>query len=301
MVNTVGINDEYSKKYGRYNYSHISSSKSQESIFLEETLENIQDKQGILGKAWNGIKEITTLGVSQSDCESMLEKYKNGEVSFEDAINYLEKYDSKQETMSSLLSNILTGVGAIAFSTLTCGAGTAISWGVAAAMGAPTGAAIKTGVNLLDRATNEIEGDAFDVKQIAKDAISGALTGTTSAVTSGVGAGIRQGEFGTSVLNGLKCGAICGAMSGAGNYLTDVAFQDEDFQFNKLASNTLISSATSATVGAFVGGTMYGGASLLGTTGKEVTKTTGQIIVQDSASSSTRKILGTEAKEAINI
>ena len=299
MVSAISINDEYGKKYNEFNYSFTSQTSSNESIFLEEKLQSIKDEQGILGKAWNGIKEVTSLGVSQSDCEDMLRKYRIGEISFEEAIEYLEGYDSKQETMSSLLSNIVTGIGAITFATLTAGTGLGLLASFKA--GAPIGAAIKAGVNFIDRATNDVEGDALDAKQIAKDAISGALTGTTSAVASGVGAGIRSGQFGTAVLNGMKCGAICGSMSGAGSYLTDVAFGDEDFQFEELATNTIISGATSATVGAVVGGTMYGGASLIGTAGKEVAKTTGQVIAQDSTSSSARKILGTEVKEIINV
>lgn len=280
------------------NSAYFKGRMSQESQILNEKLDNIENKQGILGKAWNGIKELTTLGVSQSDCESMLEKYNNGEISFEEAINYLDEFDSKQETMSGLLSNILTGVGAIAVATTT--AGTGLGFLAAFKAGAPIGAALKSGINIIDRATNDIEGDALDGKQIAKDAISGALTGTTSAVASGVGTGIKAGQFGTSVINGMKCGAICGSMSGAGSYMTDVAFGDKDFNFNDLATNTLVSGATSATVGAIVGGTMYGTASLSGTVGKEVSKTTGQIIAQDSTSSSARKILGTEIKETLN-
>ena len=289
MADAMSIeNNIYSRSFG-------SSDKAQ---FLEQKLEAIDDEQGILGNIWNGIKEFTTLGVSKSDCEGMLEKYKNGEISFEEAVNYLDEFDSKQETMSGLLSNIITGVGAIAVATMT--AGTGLGFLAAFKAAAPVGAAIKAGVNFIDRATNDVEGDALDGKQIAKDAISGALTGTTSAVASGVGIGIRNAQLGTSVLNGVKCGAICGSMSGAGSYLTDVAFGDKDFEFEELATNTLVSGATSATVGGIVGGTMYGGASLLGTAGKEVSKTTGQIIAQDSTSSSARKILGAEVKEMFN-
>ena len=302
MVNAISINDEYAKRLNDFERSFGSQKAEEQSIFLEEKLQAIEDEQGLLGKTWNGIKELTTLGVSQNDCEKMLRKYKVGEISFEEAINYLDEYKSKQETMSGLLSNIVTGIGAITVATTTAMTGGlgAIGWGLAFAKGAPIGAAIKASVNFIDRATNDVEGDAFDAKQIAKDAISGALTGATSAVASGVGAGIRSGQFGTTVLNGMKCGAICGSMSGACGYLTDVTFGDEDFEFGELTTNTLISGATSATVGAFVGASMYGGASLMGTAGKEVAKTTGQVIAQDSTSSSARKILGTEVKQLIN-
>ena len=270
---------------GFYGNSQIAK-KTQE---LEDKLKQVQDEQGFLGKSWNGFKEITGLGVSNSDCEKLLDKYNNGEISFEEAVQYIEDFESKQETMSELGANILTGIGAIAFATTALAAGP-IGWIAAIAKGAPIGAALKAGIKTLDRASNNVEGDTLDAKQITKDTISGALTGTTSAVSSGVGAGIKAGKIGLSILNGAKCGAICGSVSGAASYLTDVAFEDDkEFNAGELVKNTATSAFVSGTVGAVVGGGMYG---LSANVGKEATKTLGQTIVADSTSSTTRKLLG---------
>ena len=270
---------------GIYNNSSANK-KTQE---LEEKLKEVQDEQGFLGKTWNGFKEITNLGLSNSDCEKMVDKYNNGEISFEEAVSYIEDFESKQETMSELGANILTGIGAIAFATTALSAGP-IGWVAAIAKGAPIGAALKTGIKTLDRATNDIKGDALDMKQMTKDAISGALTGTTSAVSSGVGAGIKAGKVGLSILNGAKCGTICGSVSGAASYLADVAFEeDKEFNTGELLKNTATSAFVSGTVGAVVGGGMYG---LSSNVGKEATKTLGQTIVADSSSSTARKLLG---------
>ncbi len=270
---------------GFYGNSQIAK-KTQE---LEDKLKQVQDEQGFLGKSWNGFKEITGLGVSNSDCEKLLDKYNNGEISFEEAVQYIEDFKSKQETMSELGANILTGIGAIAFATTALAAGP-IGWIAAIAKGAPIGAALKAGIKTLDRASNNVEGDTLDAKQITKDTISGALTGTTSAVSSGVGAGIKAGKIGLSILNGAKCGAICGSVSGAASYLTDVAFEDDkEFNAGELVKNTATSAFVSGTVGAVVGGGMYG---LSANVGKEATKTLGQTIVADSTSSTTRKLLG---------
>lgn len=270
---------------GIYNNSSANK-KTQE---LEEKLKEVQDEQGFLGKTWNGFKEITGLGLSNSDCEKLVDKYNNGEISFEEAVSYIEDFKSKQETMSELSANILTGIGAIAFATTALSAGP-IGWVAAIAKGAPIGAALKTGIKTLDRATNDIEGDALDMKQMTKDAISGALTGTTSAVSSGVGAGIKAGKVGLSILNGAKCGTICGSVSGAASYLADVAFEeDKEFNTGELLKNTATSAFVSGTVGAVVGGGMYG---LSSNVGKEATKTLSQTIVADSSSSTARKLLG---------
>lgn len=314
MVEALGINtDSY-----EYNIPQIKTKRQEESIFLEQRLEEIEDKQGILGKTWNGIKEITTLGVSESDCEKMLEKYNKGEISFDEALNYLDEYDSKQESMSGLLSNIATGIGSIILATgaaMATGGSATIAWGLAFKKGAPIGAAIKAGIGILDRATNDIDDDALDLKQVSKDAISGALTGTTSAVSSGVGKGfgklangqVTKGQILTSVKNGVKCGVTCGSMSGAATYLTDVAFGDKEYSTQDLVKNTATSAFVSGTVGGVVGAGLYGINNVQVSnalkhhiqTIANPTKT--QTIIKDSISSSTRKVAGNKMKKAINV
>ncbi len=279
-------------------YDVKKSSGSSLSDFLDKRLSQVKDEQGFLGNIWNGIKEFSGLGQSASDCETMVEKFNAGKISFEEAVNYIDSFENKQENMSNLLSNILTGVGAIATTVLTSGTGT-ILWKTAISCGAPIGAALKASINLLDRATNDIEGDEFNLKDIAKDAISGALTGATSAVSSGVGKGIEAGKLSSSLFNGAKCGVICGAASGAGTYMTDVAFDDKEFDTGEFLLNTATSAFVSGSVGAVVGGGMYGMANVAGNVGEKVTRSTAQTIVADSTSSTSRKILGQAEKNVL--
>ena len=269
--------------------------------FLEKKLTSIQDEQGVLGNIWNGIKEFTSLGVSESDCINMLEKYKNGEISFEQAVDYLDEYDSKQENASGLLSNILTGIGGIAVATAAATTGP-IGWGLAFLKGAPIGAALKTGINFIDRATNDVEGDAFDAKQMTKDAVSGALTGAASAVSGASSLGykalsskgiVEAGTIAADVVKGACCGMECGAMSGAGTYMTDVVLDDKDFEFDELLANTVTSALVSGTVGSVVGVGLNG----LNKTGFANFGT----VTRDSISSSTRKVLGAETKDMLGI
>ena len=266
------------------------NAKAVRAEVLTSKLEEVNDKQGFLGSIWNGFKEITGAGVSKSDCENMVEKYKKGEISFDEAINYIEKFGKKQSTMSDLGANIITGVASIA--TATALMGSAALWALAFLAGSPVGAVVKTGVKLLDRATNNVKNDALDGKQMLKDAISGAVTGTTSAVSSGVGLGIKAGKFGLAVANGTKCGVQCGALAGASSYLTDVAFdKDKYFNMGDFVNNTVTSAFVSGTVGAG----MYG---LSNNVGKEVSKSIKQTIIDDATSSSTRKVLG-EAERTV--
>lgn len=278
---------------GIQNYQNEFSGKvDYQTEYLEEKLQKAKDEQGFLGNIWNGIKESTNAGQSASDCEYMLDKYKAGKISFEEAAAYIENFENKQESMTNLFSNILTGTASIAATILTLGTGP-IGWVQALVAGAPIGAAFKTVLKTIDRATNNIKGDDFDTKEMIKDALTGAMTGATSAVSSGVGAGIKAGKLALSVKNGAKCGVVCGAASGAGNYLVDVTFdEDKKFNFGDLAKNTATSAFVSGTVGAAVGGGLYGISDIAGNVGKETSKTLAEAIVQDSTSSMTRKVLG---------
>ena len=282
-------------------FSNVQSYKNNgEYLQLKQYLEDVNDKQGFLGKAWNGFKELTSLGVSESDCNTMLKKFQNGLVSFEEAVKYIEEFDKKQENMSDLLSNVITGVGSIAYATSVVAATTAtagsatILWGAAAKLGAPIGAAIKIGVNGLDRATNDIDDDVFDAKQIIKDGISGAVTGTTSAVSSGIGAPIKDRNLKQTIINAVKCSGTCGALSGAVGYTSDVVLnKDKEFNFGELTKNTVSSSLVSASVGAAVGAGMFN-------IGPINTTSNVAQVVKDSTTSTARKIGGRLERDILN-
>ena len=267
------------------------------TAYLKEKLQNIEDEQGLFGKMWNGTKELTGIGASQKECETMLKKFEKGDITFEEAVGYLNSFEQKQENMTELAKNIATGVGAIAFATVT--AGTGLGLVAAAQAGAPIGAAIKTTLGLADRMTNNVANDAFNTKEIVKDAVSGAVTGTTSAVSSGIMDGIKDSSISATVLNGTKCGAMCGAIAGSTSYLTDVALEeDKKFDFGNLTRATATSSLVSGVVGAGVGAGMFGSAGLTGNVGKSASKITSHVIARDSFTSSLRKILGRGVKDA---
>ncbi len=267
------------------------------SIFLEASLFEAKSEQGFIGKSWNGVKELFDAGLSESDCEDIIKRYNHGEVTFEEAINTINDYHNKQSTMTDLFANITTGIASIALVTAAV-AGGPIGWLTALALGAPVGAAVKTGLKIADRATNNIKNDEFDSKAITKDVISGAVTGMTSAVSSGIGAGIRSGKVMLSIKNGTKCGAICGGVAGATSYAADVAL-DENKHFNagEFAKTTLTSAMVSGTVGAVVGGSVF----KISNADKLASQTVKQTIVNDSAASSSRKVLGNIERDALGM
>ena len=277
--------------------NNLNAHYSKEYNALVNYYQNAKDKQGAIGDLWNGIKDLTGVGISENKCDSMLEKYKNGQINFEEAVKYIEKFDKKQNDSTDLIANILTGTASIATTTIMGVMGGPLL--PILALGAGVGAVTKTALKLFDRATNDVKNDEFDVKTITKDVISGAVTGATSAVPSGIAQGIKTGNKALAIQNGIKCGAVCGASAGAISYTTDVVLDNKEFNFGELAKSVGTSAFVSGTVGAGVGAGLYGIANAKGIVGKEVSKTLGQTIASDSASSSARKVLAKAERNII--
>ena len=228
-------------------------------LALEEELAAVQAEQGCIMKGWDKLKGAVNLGSSSEKCDEAIEKYKNGEMTFEEAMAEIEKFDTKQSNSLDLFANIATGVGAVVAATAAAAAivasgGTATPL-VLAAVGAGTGALTKASVKTVDRATNDVKDDALNGKQIAKDAISGGITGSIGALTMGTGSATSSlgGSVAKSAVKSMKTGAVTGSISGSSNYLIETAFE-EDKKFN--TKDFLVSTATGTVVGTTVGGIM---------------------------------------------
>lgn len=220
---------------------------------LEDQLSFVQKEQGALMKGWDNFKGNIGLGTSSEKCEDAIEKYKNGEMTFEEAMSEIEKFYNKQSSSLDLFSNIATGITAIIAGTAVAATGGAAAPIVA---GALVGAGTKAGFKATDRATNDIKGDALDAKQLAKDALSGAVTGAIGVATAGTaGKPFSVGGTKACVTKCASTGFKTGAISGASNYTIDCAFEEnKDFNLKDFATTTATSSLVGGTVGAIMGG-----------------------------------------------
>ena len=230
---------------------------------LQNQLEEVKSSNGLISDGWDDFKNFTGLGISSNSCEDAISQYKQGKISFEQAEAKINEYKSKQESSVNLFSNIATGAAAILAGTAVIATGGLAAIGI----GALTGAATKAGFKTVDRATNKIEGDALDGKQMAKDALSGAVTGAIGVATAGTAGNPFNNGFavgGKTLIEGGKaaCVAKCavtgletGAISGASNNLIECAFEeDKEFNLKDFTSETVTSAVTGATVGAIMGG-----------------------------------------------
>lgn len=266
-----GINTDYSTMYN-YGSTNLTNTNLQNytnnSIFdttsntnqtsggggelLRTQLEEVKNEQGIFGKAWNGIKNLFGVGLSSNKIEDKITQYENGEISYEEVQESINKFEQKQKGMTDIIANTTSGL-------ITAGAVIATG-GVGLIAGAAIGGGVKAGLKTLDRATNNIDGDAIDIKQMAKDGITGAVDGVMTIATAGMfkGAAIGQSVKEAAkqgAIQGAKAGAMTGAATGAVNYTTDAIFEEDvDFNLKDLAGTTLQNTVAGAAMGGIMGG-----------------------------------------------
>ena len=253
-------NDTYSANIAASNNGEVSIFSQQETTnpinqginSLNESFSEIQDEQGLIGKLWNGFKNLTGLGLSSNDVQEKIEQYEQGEITYEEALDTIESFSDKQEGAVNLIANTITGVATAGITIATGGAGALL-------MGAAIGGAAKAGVKTLDRATNNVEGDSLDAKEILKDTVTGAVDGMVSAATAGIikapiaGQTVKQAVK-QGAIQGATSGAITGGVTGAADYTVNTIADDEEFTFEGLLKTTAQNAITGAVFGGVLGG-----------------------------------------------
>ena len=80
---------------------------------LRQDLEKTKKEQGIISKAWDGIKNFFGAKNSSSNVEKTIEKFENGEISEDEARQALDEYKNAQDTFTDKLSGIISTAGLI--------------------------------------------------------------------------------------------------------------------------------------------------------------------------------------------
>ena len=275
--NNVSIFDGYSVEEAQSSAEELNTVTDEDSSSedvekqaeeLSSLLNDAEDKQGIVGSAWNSFKSFIGIGSSTKKCENAISDFKEGKISYDEAKSIISDFDSKQDGSVNMFSNLATGVvvaGVIASAVATGG----LSLGVVAAA-AGVGGATKAGLKFADRATNKVKGDALDGKQIVKDGLSGAVEGVATAATMGIGSAAKNvaGETAKSTLKsaivsgakeGAKTGGVAGTITGAGEYTINASMEDDvEFNAGDLLKNTAANALGGAVAGGVIGGVTGG-------------------------------------------
>ena len=64
---------------------NINKTENEDLELLEEQLDNVMKEQGLFSSAWNEVKEFSGIGTSEEKCDDIIDKYKNGEITYEEA------------------------------------------------------------------------------------------------------------------------------------------------------------------------------------------------------------------------
>lgn len=155
---------------------------------LYDELEQTREDQGIIGKLWDGFKNLTGFGAGSNKAEDAIKQYENGEISLEEAKEKLNGYQQGQETCVDVVGDIVSGivaVGAFALAVPTGGTSLIAGLGLAAAAGAGSKIAVKAGDAIMG-------GREYSGKDLLYDAGTGSINGLFAPVTNGVGACVTK-------------------------------------------------------------------------------------------------------------
>ncbi len=219
---------------------------------LYDELEQTREDQGIIGKLWDGFKNLTGLGAGSNKAEDAIKQYENGEISLEEAKEKLNGYQQGQETCVDVVGDIVSGivaVGAFALAVPTGGTSLIAGLGLAAAAGAGSKIAVKAG----DAITG---GREYSGKDLLYDSATGAVNGLFAPVTNGVGACVTKTvgkKLGLTVVKeGTKEAIEQGAKQGLKSIITQ---QGVDVIGGTFAKRALATASGMAIDGAIGGST----------------------------------------------
>lgn len=163
-----------------------STTKNNEQNKIEIQFSAIQEKQGIIGKSWDFIKNTLHLKNSSNSVKQKIDDYKKGLISEEDVLNSIDKYIKGQTKILDFVADWgSTIAGAVVFSlTLPLFAA-----GVPAALGcaALAGGLFKIGAKKLDAITGNRQ-----YNTCFYDMVTGGVNGLLSPIANGIGKAITQ-------------------------------------------------------------------------------------------------------------
>lgn len=196
-ANTLFYGDLGDLKGDSAEFSSVSS-KSETSTLRDE-FNSVKEEQGLIGKAWDGIKNFFNMKTGSDNIEDTITKYENGEISEQEAKSALENYKNGQKMCVDVAADITSGiiaVGAAALAPVTGGA----SLLVAAGAGAVSKTAIKASDALL-------AGREYELKDLGYDLITGSVNGAIAPLSNALGGAAGTGVAKACGLNVVNSAA----------------------------------------------------------------------------------------------
>ena len=163
--------------------SFVLSTTDKEDSELRKEFETVKSEQGIIGKLWDGFKNIFGMKNGSNNVEEIIKQAERGEISQEEAQQAIENYKEGQNTCVDVVADMASGilaVGAFALAVPTGGASLAV--GLAAST--VVGAGVKVGIKAGDA---KLTGKEYNAKDLLYDTATGSINGLLAPVTNGLG------------------------------------------------------------------------------------------------------------------
>lgn len=89
---------------------------------IKDDLEKTKNEQGLIGRTWDGFKNLTGIGDGSDKVEKAIQRFNNGEITEDEAKKALEEYKDGQKTCVDVAADVASGVIAVgAFALCTYG------------------------------------------------------------------------------------------------------------------------------------------------------------------------------------
>ncbi len=177
------------QKAGNKNTYYLKQAGKKDSFTLtnkseiRKEFEEVKNQQGLIGKAWDGFKNLFGMKSGSKHVEEIIKKAEKGEITQEEAKEAIAKYKEGQKTSVDVVADVASGILSVLAFTLavpTGGASLAIGLGLATAVGA----GIKIGVKAGDAFAT---GKEYNGKDLLYDTVTGGINGLLGPVTNGIG------------------------------------------------------------------------------------------------------------------
>ena len=172
-------------------------SNSNTAVQLRAELNKTTGEQGLIGKAWDGIKNLFGMKAGSNNVEKTIEKLEKGEITQEEAQEVLTKYQDGQKMCVDVVGDMISG-----FVALGCAMAAPVTGGASLLVAAGAGAAVKFTIKGVDCA---VGGRDYKIKDFGYDLITGSINGAMAPLTNALG-----GVVGTGVAEicGLNAGKV---------------------------------------------------------------------------------------------
>ena len=173
------------------------SSNTNVATQLRAELNKTKEKQGLIGKAWDGIKNLFGMKAGSNNVEKTIKQLEKGQITKEEAQEALTKYQDGQKMCVDVVGDMISGIIAVG-----CAAAAPFTGGASLLVAAGAGAAVKVAIKGVDYVIGCRD---YKLKDFGYDLITGSINGAMAPVTNALG-----GVVGTGIAKacGLNAGKV---------------------------------------------------------------------------------------------